>query len=266
MTRKIFKYLLNFVLSVLVLLLICLNILSNTIFNREYIKQKLKSNDFYIRSYSDIIESFENYTMQSGLDLEILDGLVSEGQVADDINLKIDSFFTKIDGDVDTSPIINELDSRINKALEENNRVPSDDEKESIKKYEDAISEAYKDGILYRADFSVKVEYLTRAIAVCIVGIIVVSLILIFLRGKRIKKYIGCLGISLLFSGIFSAVLKFLLEKRIQNILILDTKFSSLIINITTEILNKFFDIGVMIGLVGIIFILVENIRFQKRA
>ncbi len=265
MIRKILRYLLNFVLSVLILILIILNIFSITIFDREYIKQKLKSNDFYIRAYSDIIESFENYTMQSGLDLNILDGLVSETQVANDINVKIDSFYTKINGDIDTTSIRNELDSRINKALEENNRVPSDTEKEAINKYEDAIVQAYEDGIVYGTNLSVKVEYLNRLKAICIVSIIVVSIMIILIR-RKILRCVACLGISFLFSGIFSVVLKFLLINRIGNILILDTKFSALLINVLTDILNKFFNVGLVIGVVGIIFILIGNIKVNKKA
>lgn len=265
MIKKILKFILNFVLSVLILVLISSNIFSITIFDREYIKQKLKSNDFYIRSYSDIVESFENYTMQSGLDLEILDGLIAEGQVADDINRKMDSLFTKINGDIDTSSIRTELDNRINNVLAENGRVPSDKEKESIKKYEDAIEKAYKDGILYGANFSVSlnVKYINRCNAICIVGIIIISIALIIVCTKPLR-YLACLGIGLLFSGIFSISAKLLIENRIKNIIILDSKFSALIVNILNDILSKFFVAGIVLTVIGILLIFIGNIRHKK--
>lgn len=246
MTKKVIRFILNFVLSVLVLTLIGSFMISTTILNREYIKQKLKSNDFYIRTYSDIMESFENYTISSGLDLEILDGLIAEGQVANDVNVKVDSYFTKIKAEIDTKSIRTELDNRINKVLEENNRVPSEQEKVSINKYEDAIEKAYKDGILYGSDFEINVEYVNRCNAICIVGIILVSIAIIFLS-RRFIRYFACLGVSFLFSGIFSAALRFFIEHRIKNIIILDSKFSSLLINVVTDILDRFFKFGIVI-------------------
>ena len=264
MIKKILNFLLNFILSVLVLVGISLNLVSNTIFNKDYIKQKLKENNFYSRAYSDIKDSFENYTMQSGLNLEILDNLITEEMVTDDINSKVDSIFNGNKVSIDTNLIRTELDARINHALEENNRVPSDSEKESIKKYEDAIVDSYQSGILYGKDFAIETVFLEKAKIMDIASIVLISIILLIMN-KSILKYMSFVGINLLFSGILCASIKYLLEKRIEHILILDAKFSNFLVNTLTEIIGEFYKLGIMIVIIGILFIIIGSLKNLRK-
>ncbi|MBR2290245.1 MAG: hypothetical protein IJ867_06650 [Clostridia bacterium] len=267
MIKKILNFLLNFAMSILVLGLIVVALISNTVLNKEYIKRKLEENRFYDRTYSDIKEDFENYTMQSGLELEILDGLFTKEKVVQDVNLKIDSIYNGKKGEVETASIRNELDLRINRALEENNRVPKEEEKASIQKYEDTIVDSYKSGILYGVNFSINgiyEKYLEKAKIACIVGIVVISAILLIIN-RNLLKYISFVGINLLFSGILSLSVKFLIEKRVQHILILDSKFSNFLVNSLNDLIEKCFQIGVVVIAVGFALIVLGSLEKLKK-
>lgn len=263
MIKKIINFILNFVMSILVLVVISIIIISNTVFNKEYIKQKLFENKFYDRAYSDIKEDFENYTMQSGLELDILNDLFSKDKVIDDINSKIDSIYSGNKIEIETDSIRNELDARINRELEKNSRFPSNEEKDSIKKYEDAIIDSYNNGILYGYEIDLNQEILKNIQKYCILGIVIISIILIIIN-KSFLKYSACIGINLIFSGIIFILLRVLIEKRIQHILILDAKFSWFLVNGLNDIILRFFKAGIVaisIGFALIVFGSLEKIQ-----
>lgn len=264
MIKKIINFLLNLIMSVLALGLIVLVLISNTVLNKEYIKEKLNENNFYERTYSDIKEDFENYTIQSGLELEILDGLFSKEKVITDINSKIDYMFGGKKFIVETDSIRNELDSRINAALEENNRIPSEYEKKSIVKYEDAIVASYKSGILYESNFNIDTKYIDIVRTACICGITIISVILIIIN-KSLLKYISFIGINSLFSGVLCALVKFLIEERVQHVLILDAKFSNFLVNTLNDIIDKFYKTGVLFIVIGVILIVLGSLQKNKK-
>ncbi|MBR1539952.1 MAG: hypothetical protein IJ629_02055 [Clostridia bacterium] len=264
MIKKGINFVLNLVMSVLVLGLICVLLISSTAFRKEYIKEKMRENHFYDRTYSDIKEDFENYTMQSGLELEILDGLFTKEKVEKDINSKIDAIYGGKKAKIETDSIKSELDSRINLALEEKNRVPSEDEKKSIQKYEEVIVDCYQSGILYGRDFSISSKYLGLAKNICITAIIVISILLLIIN-RSILKYISFIGINLLFSGILCASIKFLLEKRVQHILILDAKFSNLLVNCLNDCIEKFYHFGIIAAILGVILIVLGSLEKIKK-
>lgn len=264
MIKKFINFFLNLIMSVLVLSFILICLISNTLFNKEYIKNKMIENKFYDRAYLDIKEDFENYTMQSGLELEILDNLFTKDKVTKDINDKLDSIYNGKEISIDTSSIKNELDNRINSALEKNNRIPSDSEKESISKYEDAIIESYNSGILYGANFSIKENQLSNICRIVIISIVINSLILIIIN-RSFLKYISFIGINLLFSGIIFLGIKVLLENKAQHILILDSKFSNLIVNTITDIFQNILSIGIISCVIGIVLICIGCLeKFKK--
>lgn len=264
MIKKLVNFFLNFIMSVLVFGFICINLISNTVFNKEYIKQKLSENKFYDKAYSDIKDDFENYTMQSGLELEILDGLFSKEKVQKDINLKLDSIYEGKKVNIETDSIKNELDSRINLALEKNNRVPSEKEKESIQKYEDVICESYEKGILYGKDFTIEKNWISLAYKICIIGFVIISIVLILIN-RKVLKYFSFIGINLVFSGVLCSVIRILLEKRVIHILILDSKFSNFLVNSLTDILERFYKCGLSVVIIGLVLIILGSLEKNKK-
>lgn len=264
MIKRIISFLLNLIMSILVLGLICIWIINTSLLSKKYVKAKLVENKFYDRAYADIKEDFENYTMQSGLELDILDELFTKAKVISDINKKIDAIYDGKKVIIETDSIRDELDFRINSALEKNNRVPTDKEKDSINKYEDAIIDSYKSGILYGRDFSISKKIFDLMKIVCIaliVGIIAISTVLIILN-KKILKYFG---INLLFSGILCISVKYLLEKRIVHILFMDAKFSVLLVNTLSDIIARFYYLGIAAVIMGCTLIVIGSYENLKK-
>jgi len=266
MIKKIINILLNLIVSVLVLGVVIIVLASNTVLNKDYIKNKFKENRFYERTYSDIKNDFENYTMQSGLELEILDGLFTLEKVSNDIDSKIDYIYDGKEFKIETDSIRNELDSRISNALKENNRVPSENEKKSIKKYEDVIVNSYEKGILYNKEFRINVEkYLSTAKIACISGIVVISIILIVIN-RSLLKYLSFVGISLMFTGITSIGFKILITKRVQHILIMDAKFSNFLVNTLNDILDIIKLTGIIFVVIGFLLIVLGSLEKMKKS
>ena len=267
MIKKIINFLLNLIMSILVLGLISICIIITSVLNKEYMKARLIENNFYDRSYGDIKEDFENYTMQSGLELDILDGLFTKEKVENDINIKLNAIYDGKKADIETDSIRNELDSRINNVLEQNNRILSSDEKKSVDKYEDVIADSYKSGILYGKDFSISKDFKNLINAICIaivISIIMISIILIIIN-KSFIKYISFIGINLLFSGILCISVKFLLADRIVHILFMDAKFSKLLVSTLSDIISRFYYIGIAAVIVGCTFIIIGSYKKWKK-
>ena len=75
MVKKIIIYIMNFFLVIFIFTLSSLLIFSNTILNKQYIKEILEKNNYYEKTYYNIQNDFENYILQSGLDKDILNNL-----------------------------------------------------------------------------------------------------------------------------------------------------------------------------------------------
>ena len=264
MIKKVITFILNFILILLCILIFAGLLLSKTVLNKDYLKEVLSEKNFYERTLNDINDGFVSYTMQSGLELEILDNLVSLEKVTEDVNKKLDSIFEKESYKVDTSFLKEELDSRINSALEENNRKPSDNEKESIEKYEKAMEECYDSGIFY-GKYADKVHITTslvdKLLKYTIIAIIIDVILIVFINLK-IGVILNSFGKVLMSAGILTLIVKPLVETRVQNILIMDQKFSNCLVFLLNDIMEKCFKYGLIATIIGLCLILISSLNF----
>ena len=82
---KILTNLLKFI-SILILT-ICLisvgiiTIIFSTIFDKNYVEEKLEETNFYEETYKLVESNFENYIYQSGLDEEVLENICTKENV-----------------------------------------------------------------------------------------------------------------------------------------------------------------------------------------
>ena len=267
MIKKIITFILNFILVILCIIAFMVILISNTALNNEYLKSMLKENNFYERSYSDIKDGFVSYTMQSGLELEILDNLVSNKKVESDINARLDAILNNKEAKIDTTFLKAELDYRINTALENNNRIPTENEKISIEKYENAIEECYDNGILY-GNYSKKLHIPSDLVSKYfkyIIFAIIVDAVLIIIINRKLKTIFNSLGVILLPAGVLILSIKPLIEHKVQNILIFDQKFSNFLVYVLNDIINKCFKFGIIFAIIGFIFILISSLKkFEK--
>lgn len=264
MLKKIITFILNFILILLCILIFAGLLLSKTVLNKDYLKEVLSEKNFYERTLNDINDGFVSYTMQSGLELEILDNLISLDKVTEDVNKKLDSIFEKETYKVETAFLRDELDSRINKALEENNRKPSDSEKTSIEKYEQAMEECYDSGIFYGKyveKIHITTSFVDKILKYTIIAIIIDVILIVFINLK-IGVILNSFGKVLMPVGILILLIKPLLESRVQNILIMDQKFSNCLVFLLNDIIGRCFKYGLILAIIGFCLILISSINF----
>lgn len=271
MFKKIITYSISFVLCVGITILISLMILSSTILNKNYTISMLEKNDYYKETYNTIVENFDNYIMQSGLEKSALENLFDEEKVKQDVSQVIDAIYENKEIKIDTQSIRQELDNRINKVLEQNNRIAGHEEKESIKEFEDVIVNAYANGVSFSKEYVEKVggvfpkieQAATSAKIICAI-IAVVLLALIIVINKNIKQNLKCIGTSILASGILLCIVKLFIGDKVQNILILSKAFSETIKSMVYNIANTFLVVGIITIIIGVIMIIIGGKKSTK--
>lgn len=260
MIKKIINFVLNFILMCLILAIVIIVFINNTILNPNFIKNKFKQNDFYSKTHEAIIKGWKANTMSTGLELEILDDLISVSKVETDINKKLDSLLKEESFEPDTSEIRKELDNRINQTIAGTGMFEiSEENKASISRYEDTVEEIYKKEILYNVNYYLDLSILNKILIGCIIAAIVIIIIDVIIN--RNLMIISILGSSILASGILISSIKFLLKNKILHIVLFDDKFTKFLVDVITEILNSTFTLGLVLSLVGILLIIVGNLK-----
>ena len=267
---KLIKYILNFVLSFLLILTIlgCIvvNILSNKILNKKYILSKLEETEFYIQVSREVQNGFENYIYQSGLPENTIENLYTEDLLKQDINSIIEYVYGGSEIKISSEKVRETLDNKINEYVNSQKIKLTKQGKENIKQFEDLVVSEYSKNVnvsntLYSTlrEAINKVENVFKKfknIPVSFTIIIIVLLILINI--KDILIALNWCSISVFSTGILLKLGEFIVVKNvdIDNLVILANSLSNLIINISKEILINISEKGnmfIICGITGII-------------
>ena len=82
--KTIVRYIISIILTIVLTAWIIINIASSTILDEQYVLDKFEETDYYSKIYTMAESNFENYIHQSGLDEEVLQGLITEEQLEND--------------------------------------------------------------------------------------------------------------------------------------------------------------------------------------
>lgn len=271
MGKKVILYILSFVLSLGLCAVLTLITFSNTMLNKQYILDALEENNYYEKTDANIQEGINNYAMQSGLEQEVFENLYTKEKVIQDVNQVINAIYDNKQVKISTEEIKEELDSRIDKVLEEHQKIPEQKEKESIQNLENVISETYVNGIVYSTEVVEKVsepvqkilEIIQKLFMISIAFVCILLLVIGIISKKEAFRY---LGISFMASGILSVLLPFLVGDRIHYILILNTAFSECIKSMLNTILQMFSIVGGIFIIIGMISCVLFNFCKSRRA
>lgn len=267
---KILKFILNVVLSFLLVVsiigIIGLNLVSSKILNKEYVLSKLEETEFYLQISREVQSGFENYIYQSGLPEDIIKDLFTEDMIKSDVNSIFNYIYDDTEIQISDEKVKETLDNRINDYLKEQNRTMNDQGKENIKKFENLIATEYKYNINVSSDaYEIAKEAIQeirdiygKVKNIPLIATIIIGLVLIIINIKDLLTGINFISITLLSSGILLNLLQNLVFKNIDidNIVVLSTSLSNLLINIVKDILytiNSFGNYFIIIGIVGII-------------
>ena len=276
---KIFKTILNIILSFLLIILIAMsiviNILQDKILNKDYILSKMEENQVYLQVSREVDNGFENYIYQSGLPEDIIKDLYTEDTIKNDVNSFINALYDGTEIQISDSIIRETLDKRINEYLVSENKTLNEQGKKNVAQSEDLIVNEYKNnvnayGSLYKTghEFLDKLEQVIQNIK--FIPIILIIAFIIFLIVNNLKNLLLTINyacISLLSLGILIKIgVSIIFSKiNIDNILFITKALSNLLINISKEILyicSDYANLFIVIGIVGIlIYAIADNVK-----
>lgn len=276
---KIFKRVLNIILSFLLIILIALaiviNILQNNILNKDYILSKMEETQVYLQVSREVDSGFENYIYQSGLPEDIIKNLYTEETIKNDVNSFINAIYDGTEVQISDSVIRETLDNRINEYLSSQNKTLNEQGKKNVDKFEDLIVNEYKSnvnayGSLYKTghEFLEKLNQIVEKVKFIPIILIIVFVILLIINNfKNLLLVINYVCISLLSLGILIKIGVSIIFSKIDidNILLITKALSNLLINISKEILYTCLDyanVFIVVGIVGIfVYAIADNVK-----
>ena len=275
MAKKIVQYMVATILALAILILVIINILSSSVLSKEYILNKLQSQNYYEKIYQETELNFENYIHQSGLDEDVLKDIVTKEKIEKDTKIILNNIYNGMDEKIDTKEIKEKLNENINNSL--NGKI-SNSEQKAIDTFVDTICKEYETTISH-TNYEKKmneainkinkyIDLIKKAMAVTI-GISIIILILLTIR--RIYRITSKIGVAFTIDGLILILAKNYINSniKIETIMVLNNGISDVLQSILNEILSNIFKTGsILLGL-GIVLIavygIIKSIRKFKR-
>ena len=264
--KRIIQYIISTILALSIITLTIVNIFSSTILNKEYILSKLQEQNYYDKIYEEVESNFENYIHQSGLDEEVLEGIVTKKKIQDDTTIIINNIYDGIDEKISTEEIRNNLKEKINNSIE--GKI-STSQQQSIDTFIDTICNEYETTIShtnYEKKINSIINKLNKYLSLTKKGLTIIMIIsvisLILLTLKNIYEMASKIGIAFVIDGLILILSeKYICSKiKIDTIIILNKGISDVLQSILKEILANILKSGsIMLGL-GILLVIIYGI------
>lgn len=262
------KRIVSYIISAILVIFLSATILfvnaNATILNSSNVKSKIAEANYYEEVYNIIIDSCNNYVMQSGFEDTILNGVISKEDVEKDVKGLIDYMYEGKEYSVQTQGIRASLDKNIENYISENNYAVSEENKKSIEVFEKTIEDTYKRNIEYSNEtIKVIAKYLKtakRVVSIAMVILAVLSIVLLVIVYKVSKP---STGIAMLSTGALFIALKCYsgVNVAINNILVLNRPFSNTLISVVQQLLQNMFIVGIILTIAGIVWIVVFEMK-----
>ena len=273
--KKIIAYIIVTILAISILVLIITNMLSSTILSKGYILSKLQEQDYYDKIYEETESNFENYIHQSGLDEDVLDGIVTKEKIQKDTKIIIENIYNGTDEKIDTEEIKNNLNEKINNSL--NGKISSSEQK-SIDTFVDTICKEYETTISH-TNYEKKInsvinkanKYVDLLTKLTLIIICISVILLILLTIKRIYRITARIGVAFVIDGLILILAeKYIYAKiKIDTIVILTKGISDVVQSILKEILSNTLKTGSIMLAIGVVLIviygIIKSVRKAKR-
>ncbi len=269
---NIIKYIVIILLIISIILTLAVKVLTSTILNKDYILGKIEETNYYNNVYNQVESNFENYIYQSGLDEDVIKGIISEEDIKSDTIQIINNIYNNKEvTEVDISKIEERLEKNIYNSL--SGQKISDSTKKSITQFINKITEEYKDTIIHtKYETSINkvltkiIRYSSKIKTVAIIVDVILVILLLLLNMKNILRGIAQIGIVLSSTGIFYIVVNFIVNSKVKidYITVLNNGFSITLRNILHSIMNNILTNGIVVLIIGIILIITANLILYK--
>lgn len=260
--KKVIKHLINFILAVTTFIFVIILIIKTTVLNEKYIFKTLEDNYYYSEIYDIIINNFESNLIQSNIDESIIYELVTKEKVENDVKNVISGIYNNIEIKIDTTIIVDTLNSKIDELFKGYHRTPNKEEQEDIKRLENTIVEIYKDEITYDLDtvrnISSKVIKINNLITWMLVGLGIIIITILLIEMFCSNVFIKNMGVSLLSSGLITIIIRLIIGSKYRNILMFNEIFSKIIVSVVNNFLINIFIIGIYLSIIGLVLLIIE--------
>ncbi len=279
---KIIRYFINTILSffivLVVLVIIAINILNSVILDKNYMLSKMDETQFNLQVSREVESGFENYIYQSGLPEETIKNLFTEEMIEKDVTTIVNAIYDGTEITLSSDELRKNLDRKIEEYIKNENLNLNEQGRKNIKQFEDLIVEEYDNNVnvsneLYAEGNSIIKELKTvsnRIGNIPQIILVILMIILVLLNITDLLTAINFLGISSVAVGILlklgaNAVFS---NVDLDNLVLLTTSLSNLIISIVKDNLYKLSDLGMMFIVCGITSILcsiiIKNVKTRK--
>ena len=263
------RYITAFLLIISVGILYLSTLITNTLLSEEYILNKAEQANYYQKLYETIYESFSNYTMQSGLEEQVVQDTITIDKIKTDTNIILDNFFKGANTNIETDSIKEKLSQNINNYLKDNNLNIQDES--SLETFKGLIIQQYKNNINEHSNQDEKIyniivkakNILNKAKGISIIAIIITLILFFIFNKKNLIKIVSVLGIVSTFFGIIFLFVNSTINSiiDIQNIYILNESISELAKLVISENLLKFIVQGIILLILGLFLIFIGNYK-----
>lgn len=254
---NLLKFILITILTICMISIGIITIMFSTLFDKNYVVQKLKETDFYSGTYKLVESNFENYIYQSGLDEQVLQGICTQEKVEKDIDIMLSNIYVGTDQKIDTKEIADNLNTNIDKL-----GIKTKQNEDAINKFVEHICNEYTDTLIHSqyenkmySEYIKIIEKLNETYDIALIVLIVDFIAILIVNRKKISKDIQYLGIAMLATTAFELTACQIIYSKvnIQGIKIFNDVFSNSLVTIIKDILHKINAIAVGTFVIAII-------------
>ena len=240
---NLLKFILITILAICMISIGIITIMFSTVFDKNYVIQKLEETNFYSGTYKLVESNFENYIYQSGLDEQVLQGICTQEKVEKDINIMLSNIYGGTDQKIDTKEIADNLNTNIDKL-----GIKTKQNEDAINKFVEHICNEYTDTLIH-SQYEQKIhnvyvkltEKLNEIYNIAFMMLIVSFIAILIVNRKKISKDIQYFVIAMLATSAFQLISYQIVQAKvnIQGIKIFNDVFSNSIVTIIQDVFSK---------------------------
>lgn len=261
---NLLKFILIVVLAVCSIAIGIIQIVTQTVLNKNYIIQKMEETNFYSETYKLVQSNFEKYIEQSGFEENILENICTEEKVKQDINLMISNIYEGANKTIDITEISDNLNANIDKL-----NIRDSKNQKAIEQFVEHICQEYTDTLVhtkYENDINkfykeivIKKDKIEKIV---IIALVIDVIVILIVNNKNIEKDFQSIGTAIFSSSAFELIACQIINLRvsIKGIKIFNDAFSDMIVAIIQNVISKVFSFGIATLMIAIILIIINAI------
>ena len=261
---NLLKFILIVVLAVCSIAIGIIQIVTQTVLNKNYIIQKMEETNFYSETYKLVQSNFEKYIEQSGFEENILENICTEEKVKQDINLMISNIYEGANKTIDITEISDNLNANIDKL-----NIRDSKNQKAIEQFVEHICQEYTDTLVYTKyendinkfykEIVIKKDKIEKIV---IIALVIDVIVILIVNNKNIEKDFQSIGTAIFSSSAFELIACQIINLRvsIKGIKIFNDAFSDMIVAIIQNVISKVVSFGIATLMIAIILIIINAI------